>query len=382
MTQDTIRRIARATLALLVVTFAGLASADPPTRVMRLSYVGGAVSFAPAGSDEWVVARLNRPLVQGDRLWADRDGRGELALGNALIWVGGDTALNVLNLDERVTQVEVSQGDVTLRVRRLAPGETVEVDTPNLAFVVTRPGRYRVSVDDQGGSTFVAVRDGAAEVYGDRASYVIARGQAYRFYGNDIRDSELFALAPPDALERFAQDRERRFERTVSARYVSPDVIGYEDLDRYGAWTPVSEYGNVWFPRETPRDWAPYRNGHWSWIDPWGWTWVDDAPWGFAPFHYGRWVHVDRGWGWVPGPVNVRAVFHFANHSVPPASVGYSFLIPNVSSVAPVPPASALGVPASVAPVLPSMSATPASFLRALSSSMAASMPGSTTGPE
>ena len=203
--------------------------------------------------------------------------------------------------------MEVTQGDVTLRVRRLAAGETVEIDTPNLAFVVTRPGRYRVSVDDQGGSTFVAVRDGAGEVYGDRNSYVVARGQAYRFFGSDLRDSEFHALAPPDALERFAQDRERRFERTVSSRYVSPDVIGYEDLDRYGAWSPVSTYGNVWFPRDTPADWAPYRNGHWSWIDPWGWTWVDDAPWGFAPFHYGRWVHADQGWGWVPGPANARA---------------------------------------------------------------------------
>src|SRR6478735_876459 len=122
MTQGPIRRIASAALALVLATFACLASADPPTRVRRLSYVGGAVSFAPAGSDDWVAARLNRPLVQGDRLWADRDGRGELALGNALLWVGADTALNVLNLDERVTQVEVSQGDVTLFVRRLASG--------------------------------------------------------------------------------------------------------------------------------------------------------------------------------------------------------------------------------------------------------------------
>ncbi len=60
---------------------------------------------------------------------------------------------------------------------------------------------------------------------------------------------------------------------------------------------------------EVPAGWAPYRNGHWAWIDPWGWTWVDDAPWGFAPFHYGRWTVVDDRWGWVPGPVRQRAVY-------------------------------------------------------------------------
>src|SRR5262249_30022042 len=38
------------------------------------------------------------------------------------------------------------------------------------------------------------------------------------------------------------------------------------------------------------------------------WTWVDDAPWGFAPFHYGRWVVVGGVWGWVPAPRPVVGV--------------------------------------------------------------------------
>ena len=42
---------------------------------------------------------------------------------------------------------------------------------------------------------------------------------------------------------------------------------------------------------------------------PWGWTWIDDAPWGYAPFHYGRWVMVGGIWGWAPGPIAVQAVY-------------------------------------------------------------------------
>jgi hypothetical protein len=302
-------RLAAAVLALLLAAFTGSASADPPSRVMRLSNLSGAVSFAAGGSDEWLFAPINRPVVNGDRLWADADGRAEIQMGNGTAWIGPQTSVRVLNLDDDVVQLEVSQGTMVLRVRRLDSNDSVEIDTPNLAFVVTRPGSYRVAVDDRGDATLVAVRDGAAEVYGGRASYVVTRNQTYRFYGTDLADSEVLPSPPFDALERYAADRGRSVDRGVSARYVSTEVIGYADLDTYGSWTAVPEYGNVWFPRAVATDWAPYRYGHWSWIDPWGWTWVDDAPWGFAPFHYGRWAHVSRGWCWVPGPANVRPVY-------------------------------------------------------------------------
>ena len=86
-------------------------------------------------------------------------------------------------------------------------------------------------------------------------------------------------------------------------------MVGYEDLDDYGDWRDDSNYGHVWFPNQVAVGWAPYHAGHWDWISPWGWTWVDDSPWGYAPFHYGRWVSVGGRWGWVAGPVAVQAVY-------------------------------------------------------------------------
>jgi hypothetical protein len=280
---------------------------DPPLRVGRMAYLDGQVSFSPGGSDEWVEARLNRPIVTGDRLWSDAGSRAELAVDNSTWWLGDQTSVTVANLDDRIVQLQVHEGVLDAQVRRLPSGNVIEVDTPSLAFSITRTGRYRIEVDSQDGSTLVAVREGRGEVYGESASYTILSNQAYRFYGTDIRDSDFVEAPPPDAFDNFVRDRERRYVAT--ARYVSPEVVGYEDLDRYGAWTVESTYGNVWFPRSVPTSWAPYRDGHWVWIDPWGWTWVDDAPWGFAPFHYGRWAHFDRGWGWVPGPRSVRAVY-------------------------------------------------------------------------
>jgi hypothetical protein len=282
---------------------------DPPVRVGRMSFANGEVSYAPAGSDEWVQAQVNRPIVTGDQLWADTNSRAELSVDNSSWWLGEQTSVTVSNLDDRIAQFQLQQGTLEFRVRRLPDGNIVEVDTPNLAFTVSRPGQYRVVVDPQDGATTVSVRSGGADVYGEGASYAVASGQSYRFYGTDLRDSELASLPPPDAFDRFVAERDRRYERNVSVRYVSPEVVGYEDLDTYGTWSAQPTYGNVWFPRTVRSGWAPYREGHWAWIDPWGWTWVDDEPWGFAPFHYGRWAYFDRGWGWVPGPRTIRPVY-------------------------------------------------------------------------
>jgi hypothetical protein len=87
----------------------------------------------------------------------------------------------------------------------------------------------------------------------------------------------------------------------VAPYRVSPEMTGYEELDSYGSWRTVPNYGEVWYPRSAGAGWAPYRDGNWDWVDPWGWTWVDAAPWGFAPSHYGRWAYLDGGWGWAPG---------------------------------------------------------------------------------
>ena len=302
--------IAFATLALILSSsFSAPASADPPSRVARLGYTSGAVSFSPAGEQDWVKARINRPLTIGDRLWLDRGARAELQVGNASIRLGGGASAKLLNLDDRTAQVQLTQGTLNVRVRRLAQGQVFEIDTPNLAFSIRAPGLYRVEVDLNGDATTVTVRSGRGEVFGDSAAYLVDSGQSYRFVGTDLRDYEFRDISRYDDFDRWSNDRDRLSERSISARYVSSDVIGYEDLDNYGTWRVVSGYGNVWVPSRVSRGWSPYRDGHWAWIDPWGWTWVDDAPWGFAPSHYGRWANMSGTWGWIPGPVRSRAVY-------------------------------------------------------------------------
>jgi len=303
------RRIASAVLAIGMLAFAALAQADPPIRAARLSYLQGPVSFAPAGDNTWVEARLNRPITIGDSLWTDNAARTELQFGVATVRLDEYTSVQLLNLDDRTIQLQLAQGRVNVHARTLRNDEVIEIATPNLAFTIRQAGDYRIEVDSRADATTVSVRSGAGEVYGEGAAFTLRANDVARSYGRDLRASEFYSLAPVDEFDRWSFDRDRRSERAFSARYVSPEVIGYADLDQYGSWDDAGGYGNVWFPRDIPREWAPYRYGHWSWIDPWGWTWVDDAPWGFAPFHYGRWAIFGARWGWVPGPINVRPVY-------------------------------------------------------------------------
>lgn len=274
---------------------------DPPSRVARLSYTHGNVSFEPAGTDDWVSAVVNRPITTGDKLWSDNGARAELHMGSAAIRLSSNTGFSFLNLDDRTTQIRLTEGTINVRVRRLDQDETFEIDTPNLAFSILRAGNYKIDVNENGDTTVVTVRDGEGEVTGGGSAYTIHPRETGTFIGNDQLDADVQRFRDDgDDFDRFCYDRDRREDRSQSSRYVSSDVVGYEDLDDYGGWRPVPEYGTVWFPHTTIVGWAPYRYGHWVWISPWGWTWVDDAPWGFAPFHYGRWVTVGGVWGWVP----------------------------------------------------------------------------------
>jgi hypothetical protein len=284
---------------------------DPPSVVARLAYSQGAVSFQPAGTEDWVDAGINRPVTTGDKLWSDQDGRVELQLDASTIRLFHSTGFSFLNLNDNITQVRLSEGTILVRVRHLDDNETYEIDTPNLAFSITRPGIYRVNVDEGGDATSIRVRDGEGQVTGGGASYSVRSHDDAVFSGVDQLSADVQDLsADYDEFDTWSANRDRRWEHSRSAQYVSQDVVGYEDLDDHGDWRDSPDYGHVWYPRVEVADWAPYHYGHWAYIEPWGYTWVDDQPWGFAPFHYGRWVNVEGRWGWIPSPPRAEGVVY------------------------------------------------------------------------
>ncbi len=285
---------------------------DPPGSIARLSLIEGAVSYAPgdAGNDNaWTAAQLNRPLTAGDRLWTGERSRTELHIGSTAVRLNDQTSLDISALDDNTTQLRLAQGTVRLRVRQLFEGQRLEVDTPNLAFVISQPGDYRIDANPAANTTRVVAQSGAGVLYGDSGTPInLGNQQQGNFSGTNLTPAAP-GSAVLDSFDNWAMARDQREDQSVSARYVPRETVGYQQLDNYGDWSQDPSYGAVWLPRAVPANWAPYRAGHWSWIAPWGWTWVDDAPWGFAPFHYGRWTQIGPRWAWVPGHLQPRPVY-------------------------------------------------------------------------
>jgi hypothetical protein len=305
----------RWSMRLLLATVAGLllssasALADPSARVARISFISGSVSFRPASLDEWSAATLNYPLTVGDHVWTDRGARSELQLGSTVLRIAPLTEFSVLNLDDHTAQLRITQGTLEVRVRSLGDDDLMEIDAPNGAVSVLRAGLYRVDVNEAGDVSTVTMREGEADVAAGTMAFPLRRDQSAWLSGLDAPQSDVREALRIDEFEDWCLARDRRADNLQTARYVSPEMIGYEDLDANGTWQVVADYGPVWMPR-VRAEWVPYRFGHWAWVEPWGWTWIDDAPWGFAPFHYGRWAFLPaRGWAWVPGAVVARPVY-------------------------------------------------------------------------
>jgi len=266
-------------------------------------------------------------MVTGDNLWADENSRAEAHIGSTAIRLGPTTGITFLEITDRTTQIRLAQGSLIMRVRHLDDEDTYEVDTPNLSFALLQPGEYRIDVSEDGKQTVTTVWQGRGEVTGAGFTYTVVAGQSATFTGTDHLDYDLGQLPRSDSFDRWAFDRDDREDRADSANYVSRETTGYEDLDEYGDWSYVAGYGPCWRPRAVEVGWAPYRFGHWVWIAPWRWTWVEDEPWGFAPFHYGRWAFVTGGWFWVPGPVVVRPIWAPAFVAFVGGGAGFQFSV-------------------------------------------------------
>ena len=306
-------RSLRVALGGLIALTAGAAFAqtDPPGRVGRLSYIDGTVSFHTADQTEWAPATLNYPVVVGESFWTEPQARAEIQVGPAEFRLDESTALDIVALDDAHTRLGLSQGTINLHLRAPTPGG-VEVLTPQGTVTLTDAGSYHIeaAAPVAGGvpdRMSVTVLEGRAQVSGPRRAIDVEPGESAVLMGNPAGVTLTEGNSTP--FDDWALERERRQDVLAATQYVSPQTTGYQDLDDYGQWRTDPAYGPVWYPTMPAADWEPYRYGHWAWVAPWGWTWIDDAPWGFAPFHYGRWAFIDGRWGWCPGTVVARPVY-------------------------------------------------------------------------
>ena len=277
-----------------------------------MTAIEGAVSFRAAADTEWGYASPNQPATTGDRVWSDSNGRAEIEVGNATVRVWHQTEVDVVRLDDHTVQLAVPQGSAALRLSALTAGSLAEIDAPNAVVTPTATGEYRVDVSSDGATTTVTVWSGTADITAGGSSFTLQGHQVATIRG-DSSSTPTYDVSQshaPDEFDQWSTDLDNRMNSQVAQRqYVPSGMPGWEDLDDNGSWDYDNNAGPVWYPSGVAADWVPYRFGHWVWFGAWGWTWVDDAPWGWAPFHYGRWAWFNNRWGWCPGRVIAQPVF-------------------------------------------------------------------------
>ena len=289
-----------AVLAVMATTVV-YARAQVQPGVGRVSLIHGDVTMQRGDSGDWVNARLNTPLVAGDKVATGPDARAEIQLDYADVLRLADNAnATIADLTRDRMQVQVGLGLADFSQLRDS-NANIEIDTPNVAIRPLRPGVYRIQVNSST-ETEVIVREGEAEVTTPQGSTRVQSGQLITVEGTTNPEYQTVSAPGKDDWDRWNSDRDSRISRAESWRYTNRYYTGSQDLDDYGHWVDVPDYGRVWSPAVGP-GWAPYGDGNWVWEPYYGWTWVSYEPWGWAPYHYGRWFLYGSSWCWWPGPV-------------------------------------------------------------------------------
>ena len=282
-------------------------SGEAPARsdqgVARISLIHGDVSTQRGDSGDWSAAVLNQPVMAGDKISTGDNARTELQLDFAnTLRLSANTKANVANLTQKTIQIQLSEGLANYTVSKDSEAEP-EIDTPNVAVhPAHHDGVFRIEVHPDG-DTLVIVRQGEAQISTPQGSTEVRSGEMATIRGDSNSAQYKISNAPDrDDWDRWNSDRDHIIRDATSWRHTNRRYTGTQDLDAYGHWRNVPDYGDVWYPDE-PSDWVPYRNGNWVYEPYYGWTWVGYEPWGWAPYHYGRWFWYGGGWGWWPGPV-------------------------------------------------------------------------------
>src|SRR6267378_939205 len=269
----------------------------------RISLIQGDVSVQRGDTGDWSAAALNQPLVGGDRISTGDRSKVELQLDHAnILRLGNNAQAKIATVQRAQIQVQVGQGLAYYTVFKDSEAE-VEIDTPNAAIRPTsKEGIYRIEVN--GFETQVIVRVGTADISTPQGSTHIEVGQAATIRGTTDEAGSVLGGAPSkDNWDSWNNDRDGEIRNAQSWNYTNRYYVGSEDLDAYGHWINVPDYGRVWSPTVTG-SWSPYRAGRWVSEPYWGWTWVSHEPWGWTPYHYGRWFLYGKSWVWWPGPVD------------------------------------------------------------------------------
>lgn len=284
-------------------------------RVARISFIRGDVQIKRADSDDWERADINLPIVEGDEIATDANARLEIQFNSEnYLRLAENAYLKITTLRDEGIAVSLPNGSLSLRVLNFEKERAYfEIDAPKITVSVEKAGMYRVDAGDSRSSEVrVSVTDsGQAHVYSETSGFTLRNNRSATIqidgdYAGEWQNAD--ASRYTDEFDDWASERDaviaKRLRDADYDKYYDRDIYGAEELNEYGDWVYTRNYGYVWKPYRTSvssyDNWSPYRYGQWRWVAPYGWTWVNDEPWGWATYHHGRWVWDNGYWYWSP----------------------------------------------------------------------------------
>jgi len=278
---------------------AGQPDTNPPAIAGSLADMAGSVSFHASGETQWSPATLNYPVTNGEGFWTEPQASATIDVADDKVVLDESTEFDVATLDQNQFVATEAQGAIFIQLATVQQGQTLTVNTPRGSVQISQAGQYEIVAGDTNDPTTITAVTGAAHITGTNLSLDVGPNQTATITGADT----LQGSVGPTQMDAFLKAQLQQATTSQASANVPQDcraMTGGAQLASYGSFTQTAQYGQVWYPSNVPSTWAPYRDGHWAYVAPWGWTWVDNARWGFAPFHYGRWAQIDGRWGWLP----------------------------------------------------------------------------------
>jgi hypothetical protein len=330
----TLTALAAILIAQLMAGAPTIAQADDPSaygddyqigNFGRVQYQENGVTILRAPSNfegqEVEEALVNAPVFPGDSIVTGYDQRAETQLARGtLVRIDRGTDVTFLALPDPYadfpdnTVLQLAEGTIQIAAA-LEENEEFRIDTPAATVYLLGDGDFRIDVNAKGHSQVVSHR-GVAEVVGNGGSVIVRGGMLAEIYPGSVPYQPVpFNTFASDGFDRWVDERDAvyrtrdRYAGTYDDSGVVYSALPYEvrpyyrELSTYGTWSYVADYGQVWHPTGVSVSWRPYFDGYWRY-GPSGYFWVSYEPWGWAPYHYGRWTHVSGvGWCWIPGRV-------------------------------------------------------------------------------
>lgn len=298
-------------------------------RIERMDgQVGVNRSLDNSNNSQWIEARPNTPVGVGDRIYTKENSTTQIAFtGRNAATIDPNTSIDILDLSRDRTQVALRSGSAMFDVGSIASGQLFEVATPCGAVDLNERGIYEVAID-QNGNAEVTAFSGSAQLVGQGGRGTVRKGEVLTVSCQEASAGTISRVDYEQAgtyldnhfrgrYPKRYDGRYRNYDTYLndpysfdpyqdysSYKYVSDYIPGVYELDDYGSWQNVNDYGYCWHPN-VASGWAPYQSGYWEMDYPYGLTWVSNEPWGYAPYHYGRWANVSNEWYWVPESTNV-----------------------------------------------------------------------------